>query len=532
MFKQHNIDFKSSGVLNTLVVEYLSKNPKLRPFYSYSPDKEGFSQLLKTDLFKQLDRKQLSDILHAQSLLVNNGSEASLFNIQKLNRPNTYTVTTGHQLCLFTGPLYFIYKIFSTINLAEKLKREFPDFDFVPVYWMASEDHDFEEVNHFNAFGKTITWKSEQSGAVGDFKTDELQNILPQIQALLGRSENSDFLITLFENAYLKHKTLSDATRFLVNELFGAYGLITLDGNDKLFKEQFKEEFKSDLFSHAAFEEVNQSIKELSDNNYHAQVNPRSINCFFIEAGVRTRIEKQGDTFNLVGTKRNFTKAELESIVENSPHSISPNVVLRPLYQQKILPNIAYVGGPGELAYWLEFKRMFDAHGILFPILMPRNFVTVIDKATSNKIEKLQLTAKDLYTSEQDLIKHIQIKQNAVFDLNKEKENLTAEYTKLLEKVSNIEKTLSGSVSAELKRSLNGLERITGKTNRAVRRKLETESRQIGEVKQRLFPNGAPQERVDNFSSFYLSFGKNFFDTLKKSLDPFEQMQIILTEEK
>ena len=140
-------------------MEYLSKNPKLRPFYSYSPDKEGFSQLLKTDLYKQLDRKKLSQILQAQHLLVTNGTEASALNIEKLNQAKTLTVTTGHQLCLFTGPLYFIYKIFSTINLAEKLKQEFPDFDFVPVYWMASEDHDFEEVNHFNAVGKTITWK-------------------------------------------------------------------------------------------------------------------------------------------------------------------------------------------------------------------------------------------------------------------------------------------------------------------------------------------------------------------------------------
>lgn len=200
----------------------------------------------------------------------------------------------------------------------------------------------------------------------------------------------------------------------------------------------------------------------------------------------------------------------MEILLETSPESISPNVVLRPLYQQKILPNIAYVGGPGELAYWLEFKRLFDSHGILFPILMPRNFVTVIDKATSSKINKLQLTVEDLYTSEQELIKQIQIKQHAVFDLNKEKENLSAEYARLLEKINSIEKTLSGSVSAELKRSLNGLDRISGKTNRAIRRKLETESRQIAEVKHRLFPNKVPQERVDNFSSLYLTFGKSF----------------------
>src|SRR5690606_31940934 len=168
-----------------------------------------------------------------QSESVKNTSEFSIKNIELLKSEKTFTVTTGHQLCLFTGPSYFIYKIISTINLAEELKKEFPVYDFVPVYWAASEDHDFEEINHFHLFGKKLEWKSEQSGAVGNFKTKKLETLLPALEEALGKSKNSDYLISLFKNAYLQHQNLADATRFIVNELFGEYGLVTIDGNDK-----------------------------------------------------------------------------------------------------------------------------------------------------------------------------------------------------------------------------------------------------------------------------------------------------------
>lgn len=530
MFKKTTLDYKTTGVLSPLVSEYLNKNEKLRSYYGFFPDVKGFEELLKSKPYENFDRAKLSEILRAQSGLVANTSEASLLNIEKIKQKETFTVTTGHQLCLFTGPLYFIYKIFSTINLAEGLKKKFPEHDFVPVYWMASEDHDFEEVNNFNAPGRTITWKSSQGGAVGNFKTEELKKLFPEIQELFGKSENANYLLSLFENAYLAHSNLADATRFLVNELFGEYGLVTIDGDDKAFKHQFKDILKKDIFDNSPFDLVNHSIKELEKLGHSSQVNPREINCFFLEEGSRTRIEKAGDVYNLVGTKTTFTKKELEDIVENSPEKISPNVVLRPLYQQVILPNLAYVGGPGELAYWLEFKSMFDFFKALFPILMPRNFVTVVDKPTENKIEKLNFEIKDFFKPEQELIKELQVKKDSVFDLSSEKENISEFYSRILEKASANDKTLSGSVSAELKRVLNGFERITGKTNRAIRRKYETEINQLSAIKQRLFPKNIPQERYENFSSLYLSYGKDFFKEIKDKTDPFLLEQTVFTE--
>ncbi|WP_317898617.1 bacillithiol biosynthesis cysteine-adding enzyme BshC [Aurantibacillus circumpalustris] len=530
MFKKTTLDFKSAGVLSSLVFDYLNKEEKLKSFYTAFPDINGFEKILKSNPYANFNREILFTALSKQSQVVANTSEISQSNISKLKNKNTFTVTTGHQLCLFTGPLYFIYKIISTLNIAESLKKKFPEQDFVPVYWMASEDHDFEEVNNFNALGKTIVWKSSQTGAVGDFKTEELKKLFPSIQELFGRSENANYLVDLFEKAYLKHSNLADATRFLVNELFGEYGIVIIDGNEAEFKHQFKEEFKKDIFDNTHFNLVNDSIKALINMGYTSQVNPRAINCFYIEEGLRTRIEKTGEVFNLVGSKRNFLKKELEAIIEHTPEKISPNVVLRPLYQQMILPNIAYVGGPGELAYWLEFKKMFDVSGVVFPILMPRNFVAVVDKITESKIEKLHFSVKDFYKSEQELIKELQANKDTIFNLSSEKETISEFYSKLLERVSAIDKTLSGSVSAELKRTLNGFERVTGKANRAIRRKYETEINQLSAIKQKLFPKNVPQERYENFSSLYLSYGKSFIREIKENCDPLLLEQTIFAE--
>src|SRR5699024_1121789 len=135
-------------------------------------------------------------------------------NIESLKQANTFTVTTGHQLNIFTGPLYFIYKIITVINTSKVLAKEYPDCRFVPVYWMASEDHDFEEINHFNLFGKTYRWETSQKGPVGRFSTESIQAVLDDLPEK----------VPLFENAYQEGKTLAAATRHYVHELFGAEG--------------------------------------------------------------------------------------------------------------------------------------------------------------------------------------------------------------------------------------------------------------------------------------------------------------------
>lgn len=531
MFTLKGISFNEAGLLSPLVLKYLEKDESLTSFYQYFPDIKGFENFLSQKPYSHFNRKQLFEIVNKQSKCVANTSARSTENIHKLQESSSYTVTTGHQLCLFTGPLYFIYKIFSTINLAEQLKIKFPDSEFVPVYWMASEDHDFEEVSSFNVFGKTVKWQSSQTGAVGSFKTQELVQQLAELKEILGESGEAKKLSNLFEKAYLQHSTLSEATRFLVNELFGDYGIVVVDGNDASFKEQFKTFFEEDIFQNTPFKHVNDSIDGLKKLGHTAQVNPRPINCFYNDEGLRARIEKKDNTFQLVGTDTFFTEEELLNLISTQANKISPNVVLRPMYQQTILPNLAYVGGPGELAYWLEFKKMFDELKVEFPILVPRDFVTVIDKGTKNKIEKLGFESDDVFDSEQNLIQRFQIKSNAVFDIEQEKKAVQDVFISLTNKISSIDKTLAGSVSAELQKSLNSLEMLAGKANKALKQKSETEINQIKAVKQKLFPNAVPQERYDNFAAFYLKYGDSFFATLKTTLNPLIQEQKVLVED-
>lgn len=531
MLSKKDLDLKKE-FLNPLVFDYLSGKKELKGFYNFFPDKAGYKNAIAGIEEIKFNRELLVEVLTEQSKSVKNTSAASEKNIQSLLKENTFTITTGHQLCLFTGPLYFIYKIFSVINLSEKLKGEFPDKNFVPVYWMASEDHDFEEVNHFHAYGKKVEWNSEEKGAVGTFKTGSLSEFKTKLQEILGAGLNSGFLLDLFENSYLKHPDLSSATRFLVNELFGKYGLVIVDGNSKKLKGSFVPYFEKDIFENIPAKEVNASVEKLKQLNYDAQVNPRDINCFYMESGIRARIEKNGDDFNVVGTDKKFTRTELQQLIKSTPEKISPNVVLRPCYQQFILPNLAYVGGPGELAYWLEYKEMFEALNLFFPVLTPRKSVMIIDNNTLNKIKKLGFNMENIFENEQELVKLYIEKSNNSFDLNEHKKAIEDLFRKISEETGKIDKTLNAAVEAEKQKNLNSITNLEQKTIRAIKSKLDTEVNQIKSIKAKLFPDGVPQERVENFSTYYNKWGAEFLSSLKENITyDLEKNKTIIIEE-
>ena len=517
MFQKQTIPLTTTELFSSLFLDYISQSEKVKSFYNNHISSKNFSSYLEKNKFDYLNRTILVESLNKQSNLVANTSASSKTNITLLQKPTTYSITTGHQLCLFTGPLYFIYKIASTINLSKALKANFPDKDFVPVYWMASEDHDFEEINHVFAFGKKVTWNSLQKGAVGEFSTEGLQDVISELKTILGENEKSNELIQLFEKAYIHHSNLADATRYLVNELFGEYGIIILDGNDSDLKTLFKEEFKKDIFENTSVQLVNKTIDELKQH-YSAQVTPRDINVFYKENGLRERVEKQGSGYVVLNTDIKFTEQELKNIIETTPEKFSPNVVLRPLYQQKILPNIAYVGGPGELAYLLEYKSMFEAYNIHLPILMPRNFVMLVDKGTQNKMEKLNLNINDVFKSGEELVKAFIKTQHDDINLEEAKTKITSIFSSVLETVANIDKTLVGTTEAEKQKAINGLATIEQKINRALKQKSETDVNQIWAIKEKLFPKNVPQERYDNFSMYYTKFGKEFISNLMNEL--------------
>ena len=243
------ISFRETGYFSDLICDYIEQKEWLKPFYHRYPNLENFALQIE-DKQKSYNHKFRS-ILAERIGIQYDGieiSELTASNISLLKNNNCYTITTGHQLNLFTGPVYFLYKIVSTINLTKSLKEAYPGYDFIPVYWMATEDHDFEEINYFNFKGSKIKWESLQKGPVGRFSTDGLEDVHNIIDKEFGDSDKSKRLKHLFKKAYLEHNSLAKATRFLVNDLFGDFGLVIVDGDDVEFKRQLVPHIKNDIF--------------------------------------------------------------------------------------------------------------------------------------------------------------------------------------------------------------------------------------------------------------------------------------------
>ena len=216
-----HITYKDTNYFSSLFCDYIDNSQNIRNLYNNRPNFEGFKNQIisKKASFKIENRLVLKNILKKQYANINISKDLEE-TIDLIENINTFTVTTGHQLSLFTGPLYFLYKIISTINLSEELKLKYPDFNFIPIYWMASEDHDFEEIRSFNYKNENIIWNSDQKGEVGKFSTSNLKSTLDIFSKHLPKNINSEKIINLFKNSYLKSNNLSDATRKLVYEIF------------------------------------------------------------------------------------------------------------------------------------------------------------------------------------------------------------------------------------------------------------------------------------------------------------------------
>ncbi|ESU22357.1 hypothetical protein FEDK69T_23420 [Flavobacterium enshiense DK69] len=523
------ISYQNSGYFSKLIVDYLNQEPEVQSLYHRFPTLENFRLQAeeKANHFSENNRNVLANALVKQY----SGfeiSQASKANIALLKDNKTLTITTGHQLNLFTGPLYFLYKIISAINLAKQLKAAYPEFNFVPVYWMATEDHDFEEINYFNFKDKKIQWSRESAGPVGRLSTDGLKNVFEAFSKELGIGDNSSSLRELFENAYLSHANLTDATRYLANELFKDHGLVIIDGDDVALKRLFVPYAKQELLEQTSFTKVSETIKEFK--NYTVQVNPREINLFYIEDNLRERILFEEGIYKINNSKLTFSESELLSELENNPEKFSPNVILRPLYQEVILPNICYIGGGGELAYWMELKSMFEVNNILFPILLLRNSVLLATEKQAAKADKLNLNWSDLFSKQHDLLNQKTAEfSNFNLDFSEQKAFLKQQFEKLTDIASQTDKSFLGAVKAQETKQLKGLDSLEKRLLKAEKRKHSEELVRISTLQNELFPNQSLQERKANFSEFYLEIGPKLVSELLENLDPLSNTFQVIT---
>ncbi len=530
---KHQIPYSTTGYFPQLILDYIAQSPNVKEFYGQFPNKEGFAKQIESRSQLPVNRTLLADVITEQYEKLNT-SEKTRQNIELLGEDSTFTVTTGHQLNVFTGPLYFVHKIISTINLAERLKRDFPNNNFVPIYWMHTEDHDFAEINHIHLFGKRVEWKGDYNYPAGFIDSKGLESTIAELNEIMGGSENAQVLKGLFCAAYMEHDNLADATAYLANELFGEYGLVVFEPNDNRLKQEFVPQLKEEIFNQSNSPLVEQTNAQLDNKGYKVQVNPREINCFYIDQERRSRIVQDGEVLKVLDSDLQFTRGEMEELIEKEPFHISANVVLRPMYQETILPNIAYVGGAGELSYWLQYKAMFEKNGVSYPILVLRNSVLVINKGLAGKIEKTGLSLEQLF-KDADLLVNEFVSQNTEREINLdgEKEEISKTYASLQEKAEKVDPTLGPRVQAELANHIKSIEKLEDKLRKAEKAKFETSINQIKGIKDKLFPERSLQERYDNFIPFYLQYGKGFIKTLKDHLNPLEEgFTILLSQPK
>ncbi|MPR33820.1 bacillithiol biosynthesis cysteine-adding enzyme BshC [Salmonirosea aquatica] len=514
--KLHSVALRTTGQFPPLLLDYLDQKPELNDFYTVFPSLDEAKQAIQQRTnFDPAKRQTLVEILSKQYAGISNPPDFSL-----LQNETTFTVTTGHQLNIFTGPLYVIYKIVTTVNLARVLKETYPDYDFVPVYWMASEDHDFAEIASFNLFGQKYTWSGTPRGAVGRLDPKELETILNQLPEA----------VPIFRKAYLKNETLAGAVRCYMHELFGKKGLVTLDADDAALKSHFLPVIEDELFNQTSGGLVAETTARLEKLGYHTPIHAREINLFYLTEGLRERIIRAEGTFKIINTNLQFTEAEIRQEATEHPERFSPNVVLRPLYEEIILPNLAYIGGPSEVPYWLQLKDVFDHYKVPFPMMIPRNFALYVNAASRHRVEKLGLTYeaifKEKYQLKRDLVERL---SEHTLSLDMEKYSFAEVLSKVVHKAVDVDSTLEKAVLAERARLYNSLEKLEKRIRKAEERKHGIQVGQLENLLDTFFPKGTPQERHDNFLNFYLN-NRNFIKILFDAFDPLDFRFNILEE--
>ncbi len=525
------MNVKSFDVVNllkpdVLVCDYLNQEKKLTPFFNGSVSELELIHDAGSMNFSLSKRNVLVDVLHQQyrKITVHQSVNA---NIDSFLGNKTFTVSTGHQLCLLTGPLYFIYKIASTIKLAQILSETNRELHFVPVFWMATEDHDFEEVNHAFLYDEKIEWQTQRKGAVGELSLESLSSTLQSLETILKIDSDKNDILNIIHNAY-KLENLADATRYLVNALFGQYGLVIVDANHRSLKAEFIDILKSELLLCTSFNAVTETNEKLSQLGYKPTVNPRAINLFYLNEGMRERIVKsEDDSWSVLNTDIRWNQTELIALLQDHPEKFSPNVLLRPLYQECILPNLAYIGGPGELAYWLQLKSTFDAHNVKFPKLLLRDSAILLSEKASSLLMKLNLSFDELFEDEHTIQKRIVGGDDV--SLAEEKSNLELLMSVVAEKVKTVDSTLETSVGADARKIIGMLEHLEKKMIRALKTKEEVKLKQLEKLLIEIFPEGVLQERHDNLFQYSTQFDGDLigelisqFNPLKNELHVFE----------
>lgn len=529
-FDFHAISYGDTGRFSKIVLDYINKNEELRPFYKFDTTIDDIKKAIKSKEEAPVNRELLYTELKKQYNDVADAPKVDN-NIELLRHDNTFSICTAHQPNLFTGHFYFIHKIMHIIRLSDDLNKELPDYHFVPIFFMGSEDADLDELNNFQFEGRKYTWSTNQTGAVGKMFVDkELVQLISTAEGRLSAEPFGDDIIRLLRNTFVEGTTIQQATFLFVHELFKQFGLIVFLPDSAAFKHEMKDVFEDDIFRNIPAQIVQKTSEAISEK-YHAQAFARDINLFYMKDDIRERIIKAGDRYVVHQTDISFTEEELKEELEHHAERFSPNVILRGLFQETFLPDVAWIGGGGELAYWLQLKDLFDHYSVPYPMLILRNSLLIIEDKWEQLRKKLGLSIEDLFENEEILLQRLVKERSSVsLSLEKEKEEITTIFDRIVDRAGKIDTTLITHVKALEVKQLKKLERVEKKFVSAEKKKQSATSRQLHKLLNSLFPEGGLQERTDNFMLLYAEWGGQLFDEIYKASPTLTPAFTIITE--
>ncbi len=525
------IPYRQTGAFSKIAMDYIDQAAALRTFFAHSPTLQGIQKAIGVRKQFNQDREVLVQELRNQYKGIET-SEKVKQNIEALLSSDAFTITTAHQNNIFTGPLYFIYKIVHAIRLADQLRVTLPHYNFIPFFYIGTEDADLEELNHIYLGGEKLVWQTKQTGAVGRMKIDRsLLSLIDRMEGQLAVLPKGPEIISLLRSFYKEGATIMDATFRFVNHLFAEYGLVVLLPDNAALKKQMIPVFEDDLLNQTASVIVEGTTASLEGAGYRVQAHPREINLFYLKDDLRGRIVKANAAFTIHDSTITFEKKELLEELRQHPEYFSPNVILRGLYQETILPNIAFIGGGGETAYWMQLKDLFEHYKIPFPVLVLRNSFLIVEEKWQAAIRKLGFMEEDLFLPEHELMNRVVATESP----NRTKLNGSlAEVEKLYElfkkQASAVDGTLSKHVEALKSKTVQRLQELEKKMVRAEKRKFTDHQRQLRAVKDHLFPGNGLQERRDNLSYYYAKWGKDFIQQVYSHSPGLEQEFILLKE--
>ncbi len=521
---------------NKILNHFLDQSQSLKPFYAGHPSNESDWQEIigKRKSFSPEIRSQVTEILKKQNALY--PSEKLQKNIELLSKPNTFVIVTGQQAGFFGGPLFTFFKTLSTIKWAEELSTKYPEYNFVPVFWIEIEDHDFGEIARFSIPEKQeIKFEDKTSNFYEQIVHRNIPDDFSEFKELVFSSlPQTDFLDEykqLINSAYSTGNKFGEAFKIFMHDLFDEFGLILCDPTDLELKKLGGSVFQKEVLNHPSFDVISASSKQLEESGFHPQVTPRAINTFFVEDGKRLGLIPDGENYLVQGTEKKISRSEIEKLLVDHPEKFSPNVVLRPLFQDTVLPVVGISVGPGEMSYFMQFKSLYAEFGVPYPILVPRTFGVITEPPVERIIDKFSINPVDVFTDE-TFFKTFIAKKTGL-DLNSDLSNLKSGIESVMKTksslIQSIDPTLVDTWNSQIGKTFQGIDQFYQRLEKSLKKQEETTIQQLKRIEDHLLPGGDPQERKHSVLFYLAKYGKYFTHHLYKQIELDNQFRFFKT---